>query len=299
MAKLIHSIVTAENAIAASATETVDLPVNPLSHLILTLRGLNVTNEASLAQILARLDTIAVLQRGANVFNLRGDDLYAYVSFLLGNAPILTNQIATDNAVRDLSIVIPFGRKLYDMNECFPASKRGELQFQITTSADETQLDNLEYILEAVEMPDAKPSRWLKSTFASLTPASGIDNDIALPIGNDFAHFMIFGTTIPTAVAETATVESMRLLIDNVETQIASANWEGMHGNAAHRFGHRQDIDASSDDDDVANYDFIDLSPRAIDDFLLKTAGVSSATFRFRAGDANAMRLILSELVKV
>lgn len=299
MSKHLITTVQPEATIAASTVVIVDLPVHPLSHLILHLRGLNVSDQTTLAEMLARISLVEVLFKGNSIVSLRGDDLYALNIQLMRSVPTLTNQVATDNAVRDMAFIIPLSRKLYDGNEAFPATQRGELQFRITSSASAAAIDNLEWGLLAVNMPDASPTQYLKSTTFSLTPTSGADNDIALPVANKYAGIMVFGTTVPTGTAETVTVDGARILKDNVEEQLASSTWETLRGETVRRSGHQQPYDLTIDNAVDDNYVFIDFTPNDDDEFLFETEGASAITFRFTAGDASAMRLILLEIVSV
>lgn len=298
MAKYIKSTIVHEASITAGDVRTDDLPVNPLSHLLITVRGLNVTNEATIAELLARLTSIRVLKRGTAVWDISGTDLFAYNIALLGKAPFVSNQVATDDAVRDITLVLPFGRTLYNPNEAMGSNLRGELQLETTFSATETAVDNLEYIVTAVEMPEANPARHVKVTSASQTPVDGVDNDIPLAIGNPMFALFLFSTTVPTATAETASIENARLLLNNAEVNLGTTLWESLHGELLNRVGHVQPYDASADDNELANYGLVDFSPAGNDEFLLETQGASSLVFRYEGGDTETVRVMIGELVQ-
>lgn len=293
-----RTVIAQDEAIAASATSTFDLPVNPLSHLVLTIRGLNVTDEASLEDVLARLAAITVTRFGSAIFDMSGADLHKLNAIMFGNLPILTNQVAADNSTRILTLIIPFSRKLYSSSEGLPGTKKGELKLQVTTSASEAEIDNITLQIEAVEILGTNPTQHLKITTLSQTMTSGIDNDIDLPIGNKYVGLLVFSTTVPTGTAFTTTADKMRFLINNVERNLANANWESLHGDLLLKLGHREAYDASADDDDVSNYVLVDFDPRQDDDFLVDTANVSSVVLKITAGDGNAVRVFPIELVK-
>jgi len=299
MSEFLRSVIVQNATISASDVKTYDLPVNPLSHILINLQGLNVTDEATLAQILARLSKVEVLFKGASVMSMSGADLHALDATLFGNLPILSNQVATDNATRNLTLIIPFGRSLWNKNECFPATKKGELQLQITFSATETEIDNLVLQVETVELMGAAPTRYLKATTQTKTPAATGDNDVDLPINNKLAGVFIFSTTVPTGTATTTTVDTVKLLADNKETLFGLANWESLHGELLNRLGHREDYDASADNDDISKYALMDFSPMATDEYLLDTKGFASLKLRVNAGDTNVFRAIPLELVDV
>ena len=287
-----------DESFALSSTLTADMGVNPISHLIVTMRFLNVTDEATLTEILTRFGTITVTRFGETIFNMTAIDLQKWNAIWFRNLPILTNQVATDNAARYISLAIPFSRKPYDPKEGLPTTKRGELQVQVVAGSSDAALDNATIQIEQVEMLEAKPERFLKVTTLTQTMVSGVDNDIPLPIGNEYVNLTVFSTTVPTGTAFTTTADKLKLLIDNVEEMYANSQWESFHGELLLRLGHRQAYDASADNDDVANYGIMDFSPNEEDIFLLDTKGKTQSTLRITAGDANALRAMIAELVK-
>lgn len=292
-----RSVIAQNQSVAASSVTTFDLPVNPLSHLIFTLKGLNVTDEATLAEILARVSRFEVTRFGQSIYAMSGADLWALNAVMMRNMPILFNQIATDNAARAISLVIPFGRKLYNPNEGMPGTSRGELKLQVTMSATETAIDGMILQIEAVEMIGASPKNFVKATTISLTTVSGIENAIDLPIGNKLASLLMFSTTVPATTAFTATISKIRFLFNNIERNIAAANWESLHGDLLARLGHREAYDGSADNDDLYQYALADFSPNDDDTFVVETKGASSVVLGVTAGDAAAIRVIPVELV--
>lgn len=292
-----HTTLAQDESFAASATITADMGVNPISHLIITLRCLNVTDEGTLTEILARFGTITVTRFGETIFNMTAADLHKWNMIWFRNTPILANQVATDNAARYITLIVPFSRMTFNPLEGLPKTLRGELQVQVTAGSSDAAVDNATLQIEQVEMLDANPKRFVKVTTLTQTMASGSDNDIPLPIGNDYASVTIFSTTVPTGTAFTTTADKVRLLLDNVETGFISSQWESLHGALLQRIGHRQDYDASADNDLLANYGIMDFSPNDTDDFLLSTKGKTQSTLRVTAGDANNVRAMVAELV--
>lgn len=297
--QIIRSVIAQDESIVASAVKTYDLPTNPLSHILFTLKGLNVTDEATLAEVLARASKIEVLYQGQSIYSLSGADLFALNSLLFGASPILTNRVATDNATRAITLILPMGRRLYDPSECFPATQKGQLQLQITLSATETAIDGIIYQIETVEMLDVTPKRHLKVTTLAKTPSATGEQDVSLPIGNVLAGVLMYGTTVPTTTAWTATIDYAKLMLDNKELNYAKANWETLHNEVALRVSTALGYAAAAGADDLSNYALIDLSPRNIDDMLVDTKGLSSIAIKINAGDTNALRLLPIELVAV
>lgn len=299
MADFLRSVIVQNATIAASDVKTYDLPVNPLSHIILNMQGLNVTDEATLAQILARLAKVEVLWKGASIISMSGADLFAWNAIFFGQMPLVSNQVATDNATRNITLLIPFGRKLYNPAECFPATKKGELQLQVTFSSSETDLDNIVLQVETVELFNGAPTQYMKITTLTKTPAATGDNEVDLPINNKLAGIMIFSTTVPTGTAVTTTVDTVKLLADNKETLFGLANWESLHGELINRIGHRQDYDGSTDNNDINKYALMDFSPKGMDEYLLDTSNFASLKLRVSAGDTNVLRALPIEIVSL
>lgn len=296
--RYIRSVIEQDLSIAVDDVVTADLPVNPLSHLNLTLRFLNLAAaEATRAEILGLITRIEILFRGGAIQSYSLADLDALSSILLGNNPIISNQVATINAARSYSTIIPLGRQLYDPNEAFPGTKRGEFQIRITFASAFTAITSVTLQLESTELMGATPKRFLKATTLTQTMASGVENDVDLPIGNVYAGLLLFSTTVPTGTVFTTTADKIRFLINNVEHNIAQANWESLHGDLLSRIGHREAYDGSIDDDDYSNYALAEFSPGGRDDFLVETKGASSVVLKVNAGDANAVRTLPLELV--
>ena len=294
--QIIRSVLVQDESQTAGTIKTVDLPTNPLSHLVFTFKCLNVTDEATLAEILARVTKIEVLYKGAAIFSASMADLFALNVLLFKAVPVLTNRVATDDATRAITLYIPFGRKLYNPTECFKATKKGELQLQITLNSTETACDGVIYQIEAVELLGATPEKYLKVTSKSTTPTATGDVDVELPIGNLLAAVLFYSTTVPTSTVWTTTVDKVKLLIDNVEFDYASANWESLHGNILNRGGYAGGYAAASGDDQIVKYALLDLMPNEGDELLVDTKGKSSVKVRVTAGDTNAFRTLPLEL---
>jgi len=291
------SVLVQNESVPAGSVKTYDLPVNPLSHIVFTIRGLNVTDEATIDQILSRVTRIEVTRYGSSVFAMNATDLHKLDAVLFGNMPILSNQVATDNATRWLSLIIPFSRKMYDPNEGLPATTKGELKLQITLDSTETHIDNISYQIETVEIIGATPKSYLKATTLAITPTTGIENDIDLPIGNKLAGLLIFSQTVPLDIFWTATVSKVRLLINNVEKFLASSNWESLHGELLNRIGNQEAYDGSADFDDLKYYALADFDPLRDGQYLVDTKGASRVVLKVTAGDGGAIRVIPLEIV--
>jgi hypothetical protein len=292
----LRSVIVQDVTPAADGSYTYDLPVNPVSHIILAIKALNVTDEASEAHLAALVTNIEVLHRGTSIMQFSAADLLAIDHVIFGKSPLLLNQIATDNATRALILIIPFGRSIYNPSECFPESKAGELQLRLTVDIATTEADGLILQVEAIELLGASPSRHLKITTLSKTPSATGACDVDLPIHNVYAGLLLFSTTIPATTAWTTTVNQVKLLADNTEKLYSLSNWISLHGELLNRPGHEPGYIAADGNDHIANYSFMDFAPGNSDEFLLDSRPLSALKLRVTAGDTNVLRVLPFEL---
>mgnify|MGYP001557934460 CR=1 FL=1 len=233
----LQSIVIPTQTLAVSTTVTFDLPINPLSHIYLTIRLLNNTgtaaltlNYTTLAQLLATITRVEVLFRGSAIISASLTDI-AVAYMILTGRQIWGGQLDhIDDNVRQITIPIPLGRLLYNRSECFPATRKGELQLQITSGAAVAGIDTLTIQAETVELIDANPQAYLKLTTATKDPGGVQEEDLDLPIGNIVAGVLIFSTTPPAGAAATIGINNIQMLVNNVQRYYPRTNWETLHG---------------------------------------------------------------------
>lgn len=293
-----RTVVVEDQAQAAGAAPTFNLPINPLSHLIFSFKFLNKAAEVLLPEILAKISKINIARGGQTSMDINLADLWAMNCIIFGHEPILTNKVATDNATRILTVILPFGRRLFDPNECMPATPYGDFKLTITTTATETTMDGVIFNIEAVELIGASPRQFLKMTTLSKTPAATGEMDVDIPIGNEIVNLLLWATTVPTGTAWTATFDWVKLLRDNVEEQIAKTFWENLHGDLLKKIGYVGDHGAAYGADLLSLYGLVDFDPVGDSGLLIPTAGAADMTLRVNAGDVNPLRVIVSELVK-
>jgi len=298
--EFLKSIIVDNETIAADGIETYNLPVNPVSHLILTICADNVgAVEATVAQICALITNVHVLHRGTTVLQMSSADLLALNHVLFAKTPMRGQQSATITDITWLSLVIPFGRKMYDPNECFPQSRAGELQIQLTCVIATAALDGLKVQLEAVELYGANPARHLKVTTIVDDALVVGDNDIDLPIGNPYAGILLYSTTKPTGTLWTTTIDKLKLLANNKEHYFASGNFESLRGELINRPGMEAGYLTAIGlygHDHIAHYVYLDFDPRRSDLFLMETAGMNALKLRITGGDTNEARVFPIEL---
>lgn len=318
MSEYIHSVLAQNETVTAGTVISYDLPVNPLSFILLTLRFQQ--NKADVQmdwdKVDAMLSRVEVLYKGSAIFSANGSDIEALNAMLLGYVPWINNRYGDDNEYTFFTFLIPLTRKLYSPSEAFPATVRGELILQITYAAAFTDIDGVSAQIETVELPDASPARLLKVTTLSVTPTAAGELDVELPIGNVLAGVLFFGTTVPLADANTQTLTYSQLLIDNLRRYISHTNFECWRQLAALRFKppiahgyHIHQLDAAAYaqymDTSVVKYRndrtlqhlWWDFDPTRDDEYLIDTAGFSQFVARLYAGDTNALRVLPCELL--
>lgn len=300
--KFINSVIVQDEAAAVDSVYTWDLPVSPLSHIVITHKCLNAAGvEATKYEIENFIKKLEVLYKGASIVSLSGVELDTYDALLLRNLPILLNQVATASGVRALSLVVPFGRRLFDSKECFPGTKKGELQLQITTnSAAETpNITGSMFQIETIELPDAKPSNYVRVTTLTKTPLAVGEHDVSLPIGNKYIGIQLHATTVPIGAVWTKSISWLKLMVNNVEYNYAKTNWESLHGMLLNKIGHREPYDLDADHNHYMDAALLDFDPLGDDSYLLDSGPLAGLKLKIYADIANLILIHPIELVAV
>lgn len=229
-----HSVVVQDETIVAGGSPSYDLPVSPLSHLLLTIKFCqNLANDVlAFANIAAMLTKVEVLYKGSAVTSLSGIDLLACGLLVCDFESWGVNVIGTDSEERSLTFLVPFGRQLYSPVECYPSQSRGELVMQVTWAGSFTNIDTGRLQVEAVELPDAHPERFLKMTTSHVTFVGTTEQDIELPIGNQISDIVLWGTTIPSGATTTRTIAKLEIRKNNSEYMYSNTNFETLHNMA-------------------------------------------------------------------
>ncbi|KPK74935.1 MAG: hypothetical protein AMJ79_12850 [Phycisphaerae bacterium SM23_30] len=320
MGEFIHSVLANYEAVTAGTVVTYDLPVNPLSFILMTLRFQQDKADLQLDwdNVDAMLSKVEVLYKGSAVFSANGSDIEALQAMCFGFEPWIHNRYGDDDDYTYFTFLIPLGRKLYHPAECFPRSTRGELQLQVTYAASFTDIDAVYALFETVELPEASPGRYLRVTTLSRTPSAAGELDIELPIGHPIAGVLFWGTTVPLADANTQTCQYLQILVDNYRRYFSETNFECWHQLAALRYKppiahgyHIHQLDGAAyaqymdtsvvkyRNDRCIQHHWIDFDPNRDDMYLLQTAGKSDVIARIYAGDTNPLRVLPCELVGV
>ncbi len=318
MARFIHSVLQQNQSVTAGTVVSEDLPVNPLSHILLTLKFAQdqANTQLTFANIAAMISKVEVLFKGSGVFSMSGIDMLACGIFILDFESWAVNALGDDNDLLSFTFLIPLTRKLYSPRECYPASTRGELILQITYASSFTQIDAVTAQIETIELPDASPESFLRMTTLSVTPSSTGELDVDIPIGNDISDLVLFGTTIPVATTATRTIEFAQILLNNERRFYSQMNFEtmqnmsgrlraapGYHAAHVHRllgaaFSQYDDVSAVIPANHIlSNHLHIPFDVTGDGLYMLQTAGLSSLFVRISAGDTNALRVIPCEIV--
>lgn len=310
-----------ETLTAAAATRSDDLPVNPLSAILVTLLGqADAINVApSWSDIMGDIARLEVLYKGQSIISGSLADLAALFWHVTGRFPFLGRLSAeADEANFFCTVPILFGPRPFDKTWCFPAVRRGELQLQITPGAAFTNQNDVQLQVETIELLDGAPTRFMKYTTMSKTPTATGDHDIDLPLGNPIRGIQLFGTTVPVDGAVTTSIDQLRLLVDNVEHGYAFTNWESLKGESA-LFRDQPWVGAelvarltggapAANDDTRAlesptsflrQYAYMNYSPFDSDEYLLMTEGKGRVHLRINAGDTSAIRVMPIEQITV
>ncbi len=321
MAEFFKSVLVQDETPAADGTFTEDLPIRPLSHIDLTFKCLNAgaNTKATLAQMLGALTKIEVLHFGSAVLSLSGVDLFALNCLLLKQIPMMGNIINTDDATRFITLKVPFGRRLFDPAECFPATRKGELTLKYTIDIAATGYDGSIMQIETIELPAASPRRHLKCTTLDTTPPATGEYDVDLPIGNLYLALLLWSATVPVTTAWTTTFDYLKFLVDNDEQYFGKTNWETLHNALMERIfppvawsekihlenvatAYAQSADTAGEEvvaTDLEHHAYMDFDPLGDDSYIFDTKGKSSVKLRINAGDQTASRILPVELVAV
>jgi len=319
MARFIHSILRSNYAVAADGDTVFDLPVNPLSVILLHVGPLNETstigNYSLLQALLSAIDNVRVTHKGAAVVDVRGDDLAALIMLWHRQSIWQSNAVETDDDRRALILPVMFGKRPYDPEECFPETKKGELQLTLTLDIADTGFDGLRISIETIELPEASPARVQKVTTLAQTFAATGQNEIDLPIGNVLRGILLWGTTSYAGATPAPTIGSVELLKDNVQTHYTQSDWEVLRGVLGLRgvafppsFRHIHSVNAAgvAREDTLepqvglakdAYYALVDLDPTHDDQYSVDTAGAGRVHLRVSAEAAEAVRALPIEVV--
>ena len=321
--RYLHSMPLPTRDFAASTTiGPLDLPVNPLSVVLLNFELTN-TNPAALLtysaidDLLTNITSVIIKHKGENIISGQLRDL-AYINGAILGRHLRWDRLAQTNAgIRRITVPLLFGRRPYDKDECFPATSRGNLTLELTRGANPAGFSDVNLIVETVELIEADPTRYLKYTPQAATFVVG-QNEIPLPIGNPFVALAFFDTALATLDTATSTWGQVKLLKDNVEQYYPNSDAQtlaaarGLYDKstdpelATHVHQINDGAALSFSDDAVVpvsqgyrGYFCMHFDPLGDGGYLLETAGAADIKLRAIGTSATAARVTPVELVSV
>ncbi|KKN16770.1 hypothetical protein LCGC14_0972650 [marine sediment metagenome] len=299
MREFVRSSLLKDHTMATEIIEE-DLPISPLSHIILTIDFYNATDEATLAEVLTFINQINVSKSGVAILSLQSEDLYLLNCYLYRKRPVLSAKVATDNYNRSLSLIIPMGRKQYDPNECYPSHNKGDLTLFVDTTVPATTLDNAVVNIETVELPGATPKKYLKSTQKTVTaPGATGENDVSLPLGNQLVALGLRLTTWYTASTHVMGIENVKLLLNNSEYGYRNARIHCLVGDLINLLDTQHGSIAAQGLEPPLHAVFLDFDPVLNDEFLIDTKNLTDLKMRLDMGVDEATTVNIFELVQV
>ena len=142
--RFLHSIARPNTDFPASSSfPTIDLPVNPLSLILLNFELTNTAPAALLTysaidDLITNVTSVIVKHKGENIISGTLRDLIAVNSLLGGRFAGWDRLAQTSAGIRRITVPLAFGRKAYDPKECFPATSRGRSCGPLPSSASAT-----------------------------------------------------------------------------------------------------------------------------------------------------------------
>jgi len=307
--------------LAVGDINPVDLPVNPLSRLFLTLfieePAQQVTNAWTLlTDFYAAISDLSVRHKGEMIIQGALQDVMMMNGIVTQAWPFGTHLSGIGNN-RAMTFPISFARVPYWHNEGFPATSRGNLRFHMTVLDFTPGAGTvLQWALEAVELIEDDPKQYLKYTTNSRVLAATGRQRVPLPIGNDLAGVLLFDPATEITTAEAFAWGKVKVMVDNVEQYYAESNWESLRQSLAERallamndLGHvhgQAAADTATGDEQKRlnepphQYAYLDFDPLKDDSYLLETAGHADVELDLNSDvSAGTARYIPLELVRV
>lgn len=319
MPRLLHQVTIPEQAIAADGIQAFELGVNPLSVLLVTLRPLNDTgvlaNYQRYRAICAALNRLTISWNGQSIISMRGEDLAALNWLRWGMVPWEANPDNVDNERRAVVLPVVLGRSPYDVQSCFPATKRGELILECDFDIADTGYDGLRFSAESIELLDAKPKEYERRVMRTTTWAATGTNDLDLLAGLPCRGVLLFGTTGFAGATPAPSWGRIKLMLDNQEVSYHATDWEvammlpTLWGRQLSMVEHKHTVNAAGAgveettsvfdaDEDWTLYSYLDLDPTKDDTFTLDTSKGTAFVVRAEAETADAVRAYQMEVVK-
>lgn len=320
--RFLRTIVQEPTTIAAAGDiAPIDLPVNPLSRLWLTLfieePAQQVTNAWTLlSDFYAAIGDLSVRHKGEMIIQGSLADVMMLNGLVTQAWPFGTHLSGIGNN-KSMTFPLSFSRQPYWHNEAFPATSRGNLRFHMNV-LDVTPGTGtaLQFAIEALELIEDDPKQYLKYTTNTRVLAATGRQRVPLPIGNELVGCLLFDPATEITTAEAFAWGKVKVMVDNVEQYYAESNWESLRQSLAERgllgmndLGHvhgHAAADTVTGDEQVRRnepphqYAYLDFDPLKDDSYLLETAGHADVELDLNSDvSAGTARYLPVELVRV
>lgn len=302
---------------AGAETVRVGLGVQPLNALLITLRAQLVAanTDDNLNNLLAKLDRITIDYRGTRLVDGRAIDLYRVYRSICRLKSRLINPGVTAGAVREIVFAIPFGMGLYDRRRALPAVNKGDLTLSIATVSNPTGYQNYNVSIEAIEIPDIRPTEFLRVTTQTFTPTATGVYDIDLPRSLPLVAIGIVNSTSTPFGGNT--IADVEILANNAEQYVSYATFETLRAIATMLGGSSTDLETHRHTENTAgtytqnaatlinrtvdsplnDFGLIPFATQSIgDEFMFGTADLNNLVLRVTVGAVGTARIIPCEL---
>lgn len=322
--RYLHSIVLPNtDVVTLTNVAPFDLPVNPLSFLLLRFQLTNLDPAVmdvydALDELMGQFTGVRVLHKGEQIISGSLRDLMVLNAVYQRAFPGWSHLSPINNAVRSVVFPICLGKRMYDPESCFPATTRGNLRMEIDVGAEPASYDDINISVEAIELIEATPTEYLKYVRQARVSVAG-QFDATLPIGNALLGILLFDTGLSGSTDEVLSWGTVKLLKDNVEQYYPLSDYETLAGmlNAQVRStfglyaGHTHGFIAPGPAADVSDqagilvgqgpqgYAYLDFDPLRDGMYELETAGASDLRIRAQGDEATDVRYYPLERVMV
>ncbi|MGH8908603.1 MAG: hypothetical protein ACRD0K_19415 [Egibacteraceae bacterium] len=299
----------------------VDLPVNPVSMLYLTLFLEEPAQQVAitwtlLSDFFAAIDNIRLRHKGQEIIQGTLADIMMLNGILHRGRPHGTHFSGIGNN-KSMTFPISLSRVPYWHDEAFPATSRGNLTFSFNVlDITPGTATALQWALEVVELIEDTPTRYLKYTTNTRALTATGRQRVPLPLGNEILGVLLFDPSTEIAVTETFAWGKVKLMKDNVEQYYAESNWESLRGDIGNRVPWIHDLGHVHVFEPVAGtvtsqeqtrlnepphqYGYLDFDPLKDGSFSLETEGASDVELDLNSDvSTGTARYLPVELVAV
>jgi hypothetical protein len=320
--RFLRSIVQDQLTLSATGEITpIDLPVNPLSFLVLTI-GLERPDEDAtsahriISDCFLGISDLSIRHKGEQIIQGSLADIAVMAACLTGYTPHGAFMAGLGQE-QMMSFLIPMARTPYWHDEGFPATSRGNLRFHATVlDASPGSASAMSMQLEAVELIEDNPRQYLKYTTNARAMAATGRQRVPLPLGNEILGCLLVSPATEITATEQSAWGKVKVMKDNVEQYYVESNWEALRadlGMRVHRaalgFGHMHASDGTAvpTGDEMLDinrpplqYGWLDFDPLKDGSYALETAGASDLELDMNSDvSTGTARYIPVELVKV